>query len=493
MRITTPVTIWRFLTGQLLKLLLLTASILVVVLSFVASVRMFANGTLGVVETLILAGWLAVPMLQYALPFAAGFASTLVYHRMSQDNELTASYAGGISHKTLLLPTALLGMTMGAAMFVMADQVMPRFLRSAQEMVTADPGRLLAGRLGKGQSLELDGGRRLLYADSVSEVEVRPGEAAFKHIVLRGVVALELGPKGEIERELSSRLADVWLYHSGTSPAVTAAAMASPAERWAGQAEGGTTAVMELRDPIGGKTDYALGTVDQTVIAYKLPSTFRDKPKYLSWAELDRAWEHPQRVTVVEEQRRSLAEALAERAVIDSLRDELRRVGRLTLIDAANRPVTVRAGGIERTPNEKGTGFALVPPTGSKAVEVTVVETGGSEATGAGTRMRTHRAGRAAIGQLSATSGGGGASGTGTSLTIAMEEVATTAGGSPGENDTPGVLSALSIQGLRPGIDPLGGLLGQSGDQLLAQAAARTSPGAPADAPLARAAGRLSD
>lgn len=494
MRITTPVTIWGFLLGQLLKLMLLTVAILVVVLSFVASVRMFANGTLGVVETLMLAGWLTVPMLQYALPFAGGFAATLAYHRMSQDNELTACYAGGVSHKALLLPTALLGLAMGVAMFAMADQVMPRFLRAAQEMVTADPSRLLAGRLGKGQSMDLDHGQKLLYADSVSEVELRPGEQAFKHIVLRGVVALELDAKGAIERELSSRLADVWLYHDaagkfgggeGGTGIVGAGAVASPAERWAVPGEGSTVAVMLLRDPVGGKTNYALGMVDETRVSYRLPSTFRDKPKFLSWAELDRAWVNPQRVTIVEEARRGLAEEMAERTVVDGLRDELRRVGRLTLFDAVNRPVMIRAGGIDATPNDKGTGFSLSPVKGSSEIEVTVVESGSSEG-GAATRTRVHRAQRAAIGQLSA------AGGAGTSLTLAMEEVSTSgSGGAVGEVDTPGVLSALSIAGLRPSLDPLAGFMALTPDGLLENGKARLKAVNAKDAPLARAAARL--
>ncbi|MFT3683307.1 MAG: LptF/LptG family permease [Phycisphaerales bacterium] len=488
MRITTPVTIWRFLVGQLLKLMLLTVAILVVVLSFVASVRMFANGTLGVVETLMLAGWLTVPMLQYALPFAGGFAATLAYHRMSQDNELTASYAGGISHKTLLLPTAALGLVMAIAMFAMADQVMPRFLRSAQEMVTADPSRLLAGRLGKGQSMELPGGK-LLYADSVSEVDVREGERAFKHIVLRGVVALEVNTKGEIERELSSRLADVWLYHDAAEAGVAAGeSVSSPAERWAVSSEGGTTAVMELRDPVGGKTNYALATVDRTQVVYKLPSTFRDKPKFLSWTELNSAWVNPQRVTVVEEQRRALAEEMAERTVVDTLRDELRKTGRLTLLDAANRPVIIRAGGIAPTPNDKGTGFALAAPKGSKTIEVTVVETGGSESTGATPRTRVHRAERAFIGQLSS------AGESGTSLTLAMEEVATTGGATSagGDDEAAGVLSALAIAGLKPSSDPLAGFMALTSDDLIAQSSNRLKNGTP-DVPLARASKRLND
>lgn len=476
MRITTPTTIWGFLLGQLLKLLLLTVGILVVVLSFVASVRMFANGTLGVSETLMLAGWMTVPMMQYALPFAGGLAATLVYHRMSQENELTACYAGGISHKTILLPTAVLGVLMAVAMFAMADQVMPRFLRSAQEMITSDPSRLLAGRLGKGQSLSLDRGRKLLFADSVSEVDPKPGELAFKHLVMRGVVALELDSLGNIEREVSSPVADVWLFHEGDAPS---AAMKGPAEKWAVPGEASTTAVMRLRDPVGGKTNVAIGTVEETVVAYRLPSTFRDRPKFLSWSELDRAWMTPERITSVEDQRRNLAQMMAERTAVDAVAADLRRVGRATLIDSTGRPVTLRASGVSSTPTDKG--FALVPVKGATTIDVTV--SGDGDSAGAA-RSHMHKSARAFLGQPSASGGDG------TNLTLVMEEVATTVSNEgAGGSDTPGVLTTLSLAGLRPSMDPLAGFLSSSMESLRNQAKLRLAEQKQSDrtdAPLAR-------
>lgn len=474
MRITTPTTIWGFLLGQLLKLLLLTCAVVVSALAFIASLRMFANGTLGPLETLTLAGWLTVPMLQYALPFAGGFAATLAYHRMSQDNELTACYAGGVAHRTVLLPALALGAVAGGMMFVLADQVMPRFLRSAQEMITSDPGRLLAGRLGKGQSLSLDRGRKVLFADDVTEVDLAPGSQAFKHLVLRGVVALELDDKGNVEREVSSRLADVWLYRDAQAPAV--ADVRSPAQRWS-SSEGGTTAVMQLRDPVGSKTGVATGTVDQTVLAYKLPSTFRDRAKFLSWAQLEQAYSTPQRLTGVDDQRRLLAQALAERAAVDQLREELRRVGRATMVDGAGRAVVVRAQGVSGAPGDRG--FTLTAAPG-RSVEVTVV---GSPAPGRedDERGQVHRAARAFIGQPTAGTGGG------TSLTLVMEEVSTAASGT----EAAGVLTSLTVPGLRPAIDPLGPLMGASLESLSAAAAGRLAGAGTADAPLRLAAQRL--
>src|SRR5688500_9453843 len=96
-----PLTIWRYTAIELGRLVLLTTSVLVVVIVFAAAVRYTAAGKLGPLETLRFMGLAMVPMLQYALPFAAGFGATLAYHRIAQDNELKAAAASGLSHRAL--------------------------------------------------------------------------------------------------------------------------------------------------------------------------------------------------------------------------------------------------------------------------------------------------------------------------------------------------------------------------------------------------------
>src|SRR6185295_10462720 len=91
-----PWTIWKHTTLEMWKLLLLTAAVLVTVISFAATVRLTAEGRLGPLDTIKYMFLAMPPMLQYALPFASGFGATLAYHRMSQDNELTAAAGSGI-------------------------------------------------------------------------------------------------------------------------------------------------------------------------------------------------------------------------------------------------------------------------------------------------------------------------------------------------------------------------------------------------------------
>src|SRR4051812_17854682 len=114
-----PATLWKYVLAELWRLILLTACILVTVLSFAAAVRFLADGRLGPVETIQLMFLAMPPMLQYALPFAAGFGATLAYHRMTVDNELTATHAAGVSHRAILVPALVSGVILAAVVLVL--------------------------------------------------------------------------------------------------------------------------------------------------------------------------------------------------------------------------------------------------------------------------------------------------------------------------------------------------------------------------------------
>ncbi|HED52782.1 MAG TPA: LptF/LptG family permease, partial [Phycisphaerales bacterium] len=86
-----PLTLWMRTTVELWRLLLLSTGMLVAVISFAVTIGPLADGQLSPIDALRFMLFASVPMLAYALPFGAGFAATLVYHRMGHDNELTAA------------------------------------------------------------------------------------------------------------------------------------------------------------------------------------------------------------------------------------------------------------------------------------------------------------------------------------------------------------------------------------------------------------------
>lgn len=472
-------------------MLVISAAVVVVVASFAVSVRFIANGTLGPLDALKLMALAAVPMLQYALPFAGGFAATLAYHRMSQDNELTACYAGGISHKRVLMPAAILGVVLGAGLFVMADQAMPRLLRKMQELVTDDATRLLQAAIGRGQAIER--GNQLLYADKLVELQPEPGSGAYKHFQLQGVVAVETDGDRGVKREMAAPIALVWLFHDSVSGGAGGGgagdATSSDGGRFGVARDQVTRVVMRLKDPLAGRGETMIGEADQTEVRFTLPSAFRDDPKYLSWAELAEAKRRPESLNLVGAPKRRLAMLVAQRSVAQQLDTDLRSKGTATLTDATGRAVVIRAAGIESKATSKGQmllGLAKAAPQGLNGSPAGTIITGTMvEVTVAidKTRVRTHRAERAWIapgpaGELP-----------GTTLTLLMENVSTStpapatpaaSSGAAVASETVGSLTELSLPALRPAIDPLTTLANEPVDKLLDQSQALAGANEPA-------------
>src|SRR5688572_29493463 len=128
-----PRTIWLFISRELWGLILLTTAVVVLIVAFCATVKPMAEGKLGSAEAARFLLYAIPPMLQYVLPFAAGFASTIAFHRMAADNELEAARVGGISYEMLLAPAAAAGLALAAALALISGEVVPRFLRSMED------------------------------------------------------------------------------------------------------------------------------------------------------------------------------------------------------------------------------------------------------------------------------------------------------------------------------------------------------------------------
>ena len=162
-----PISLWRAIFWELTRNLLLATSVLVAVIAFAATIKPLADGRLAPLEAMKFMLLAIPPMLAYALPFAGCFASTLVYHRLSSDNEFVAAAAGGISHRSLLVPSAFLGVILFGSMLLLNAQIIPRFLVNMQSMITEDVAKILATRINRGQSVELR--KLLVFADRAAD------------------------------------------------------------------------------------------------------------------------------------------------------------------------------------------------------------------------------------------------------------------------------------------------------------------------------------
>ena len=203
--------LWRYTCVELLKVMLLTTMVLVVVVAFGATIKPVIQNQIDPLDVGKYAFFASVPMLQFALPFAAGFSATIVMHRMANDNEILAMSVAGIPYRRIFMPAASLGVLLTIIMFLLVNFVIPRFWGVLQEMVARDVTRIFTATIDNGEALAFEGTQ--LFADDIVIPDEAPRTGADERLVLLGVAALESDRDGTVRSEFTARYATVDIYH----------------------------------------------------------------------------------------------------------------------------------------------------------------------------------------------------------------------------------------------------------------------------------------
>lgn len=304
-----PWLVWRSITGELVRLLVVSAMSLVGVIAFAVAVKPLSEGKVGASSAMTFMALAMVPMLQYALPFAGGFAATLAYHRMSADNEGVAAMAGGIGHKRLLVPAALVGLILAIGVGVLSNTLIPRLFHSMERVLTRDAAALVVSAVEDGQSVVLGERKRAHWQVFAREaLRLAPQGDARDHLVLNDVLAVDVARDGAASNYISAERVDAWFFDDDTTE------------------EPGTAVQLRFSNALRTGDD---GSVFQEAFVtqrVRIPGAIRDDPKFLTWTQMDEAHEHPEQVGPVEQRRRALAHALADLdtalRVSSALRDE---------------------------------------------------------------------------------------------------------------------------------------------------------------------------
>lgn len=206
-----PLLLWRYLGVEILKVLLLTTAVLVVVIAFGATIKPLIQNKIDPLDAGVYALIASIPMLQFALPFAAGFAATIVMHRMVNDNEIVAMRASGVSWRSILTPSIVLGLLLTIVMLVLVNVVVPRFWRILQEMVAHDVSRIFTTAVADGEALVV--GETQLFADDFIIADSVGETGADERLILLGVAAIETDKNGDPHSEFTARYATIDMHH----------------------------------------------------------------------------------------------------------------------------------------------------------------------------------------------------------------------------------------------------------------------------------------
>lgn len=330
-----PWLLYRMMLVDLLRVIGLTAGVLVTVIAFGATIKPLTNDTL-LEASQILKYLLAVivPMLQFALPFAAGFGATLALHRMTGDNEVQAMAVSGLSYRRIIMPVIALGLALLAFMVVLTQEVIPRFWSLIEQMIAHDATRMFQASIKRGEPFTM--GDMQIFADEMI-VEYSPEGAAGPEtrMKLLRVAAAEMDGEGRVITDVTANNAIVDIYRRDGSTILKLAMYDTVAYK-------STTGDLQRFDAI------------EPSRAIIMPGVLEDEPKAMSRGELLRLRAHPDEFAQVIEARQELADTLRETEARQKLDSELRAHGQVELlaapvpgaVAALNRRYTVKATGL---------------------------------------------------------------------------------------------------------------------------------------------------
>lgn len=355
-----PWTLWRYITLEVLRLVAISTAVLVAVIAFAAAVKPLADGKLSALAFLKFLFFAVPPMLAYALPFASGFGATLAYNRLTQDNEILAAKAGGLSHRRLLVPPLALGLGLALTLALLNEQVIPRFLTRMERLITQDVTQVMVRTIERGESVRV--GSTEIYADEILRVAPERGSGVIDQYLLMGVVGVDVDEEAE--------------------PADRVKAMVTARRAWlllipgadAGFEPDTLAAVIRFEDALGKKEDGTiLGGAVLPAPPFGVPNPFKDDPKFLTWGELRALRKTPEEMNWIDARRIALAREYAGFETLVALRQRLRDEGKARMTGPRGEDVVVRSAALNPTG-----GWVFQPSGASGRVEVEVFRPGGA-------------------------------------------------------------------------------------------------------------------
>ena len=344
-----PWILFRHFLSELSKVLLLTTVIIVVVVAFGAVIKPLTGNLLGpggILKYIFLA---MVPMLQYALPFSAGFAATIVTHRFASDNEVQAMSVSGISYPVILLPQVFLGTVLTIFMFFLVQSAIPRFLGLMCDVITNDAAEVFVSTIRSGEPFRA--GNFLIFADRIA-MDDKIKDSSIKRVRMESVAAIEIGPSGKLSTEFVARSGSADLYSVGSDLIVKVAFRDATVLR-PGES---TVAFMSLVEPMPTLIDVG----------------WERSPKYLPWSELLGVLSDPSKSALVMIEQNRLEQSIWPALLMEKLGSELAKSGSARLYGIeANRVYEIHdaiLGGKGLIPLPPAKRFTVIELEGEKAL-----------------------------------------------------------------------------------------------------------------------------
>jgi lipopolysaccharide export LptBFGC system permease protein LptF len=179
-------TLFWYVFKDLMKIFFMASGALAGIMSFAGLLRPLTQKGLDGWQVALLLRYLMPAMSAYSLPVAALFATTVVYGRMSADNEVTACRACGISFLSMTMPAMLLGLFVGMASMFMLCFTVPNATMKIEQVIVSNLGGLIAHQIEQTHEVPFPDNKFTVFAQAAELMEPDPTTPDLQAVLLHG-------------------------------------------------------------------------------------------------------------------------------------------------------------------------------------------------------------------------------------------------------------------------------------------------------------------
>ena len=279
-------TLFWYIFKDLIKIFALTCGALAGIMSFGGLLKPLTEHGLNATQVGQILYYFMPAMTSYSLPIAALFATTMVYGRLSADNELTACRACGLSYLTLAIPALLLGVVVAICSLVLMSFVVPVATLKVEQVIYSNLARMVANEIERTHSLRFPGAGDDLrvYAEGAQVQPPDPTRPTEQRVTLLGPMLTQYGSPTPLDPRARPPT-DFWMAKSAT--AVLQHDEANKRVLMWIELQGGNRFPRQFRGAVQ-------GGIEQTQIGPMiLESPVRENTKFMTLQQLQDLYTHP--------------------------------------------------------------------------------------------------------------------------------------------------------------------------------------------------------
>jgi lipopolysaccharide export LptBFGC system permease protein LptF len=149
-------TLFWYVFADLLRIFALASGALSGIMSFGGLLRPLTEYGLTADQVLKVLAYSSPAMSTYSLPVAALFATTMVYGRLTSDNEITGMKSAGIGYLSIWMPAIILGLLSALTSLLLLSFVVPSFSLKVEKVVFSNLGEMVASSIQRTRQIRFD-------------------------------------------------------------------------------------------------------------------------------------------------------------------------------------------------------------------------------------------------------------------------------------------------------------------------------------------------